>query len=210
MSMPAFFAALLILATSALSYLAALSLWSMVLNVPEPLASRLVSCYIASFHNPTAEREPAMYAVFEDGSRQYRVSEGDVVKLDYREAEEGTRLTFERVLLYQSGDDTRIGQPLVEGTRILGDVVGHPSIKLYIQHFRRRKNYRRLKGHRQHYTAVQIKHILLPGMEEPVTPPPTPPPSEPAVQQTPAVPSPAPEPAPSTPPTPTAPPETPS
>ena len=102
-----------------------------------------------------------MYAVFEDGSRQYRVSEGDVVKLDYRDAEVGTRLTFERVLLYQSGDDTRIGQPLVEGTRVLGDVVGHPSTKLYIQHFRRRKNYRRLKGHTQPYTSVRIRQIVL-------------------------------------------------
>jgi large subunit ribosomal protein L21 len=44
-------------------------------------------------------------------------------------------------------------------------VVAHPSTKLYIQHFRRRKNYRRLRGHRQHYTSVQIRSILLPGAE---------------------------------------------
>ncbi len=56
-----------------------------------------------------------MYAVFEDGSRQYRVSEGDVVQVDYREAELGTRLEFGRVLLYQSGEVTHIGQPTVEG-----------------------------------------------------------------------------------------------
>jgi large subunit ribosomal protein L21 len=108
-----------------------------------------------------------MYAVFEDGSRQYRVSEGDVVQLDYREAEVGSRLEFTRVLLYQGGDDTRIGQPTVEGARVLGEVVDHPSTKLYIQHFRRRKNYRRLRGHRQPYTSVQIRHILLPGQEAP-------------------------------------------
>jgi large subunit ribosomal protein L21 len=113
-----------------------------------------------------------MYAVFEDGSRQYRVSEGDVVKLDYRDAEKGSRVEFQRVLLYQDGTDTRIGQPLVEGVRVLADVVGHPSTKLYIQHFRRRKNYRRLRGHRQPYTAVQVRHILLPGQEPPATPPP--------------------------------------
>jgi large subunit ribosomal protein L21 len=108
-----------------------------------------------------------MYAVFEDGSRQYRVSEGDVVRLDYREAEIGTRLEFSRVLLYQGAQDTRIGQPLVEGARVLADVVDHPTTKLYIQHFRRRKTYRRLRGHRQPYTAVRIRHILLPGMEPP-------------------------------------------
>jgi large subunit ribosomal protein L21 len=116
-----------------------------------------------------------MYAVFEDGSRQYRVSEGDVVRLDYRASEAGTRLEFGRVLLYQSGDDTRIGQPLIDGMRILAEVVDHPSTKVYVQHFRRRKTYRRLRGHRQPYTAVQIRSILLPGQEPPAAPPLAPP-----------------------------------
>ena len=101
-----------------------------------------------------------MYAVFEDGSHQYRVSEGDVVQVDYREAEPGA-LEFSRVLLYQSGDVTHIGQPTVEGARVLAEIVQHPSRKLYIQHFRRRKNYRRLRGHRQPFTEVQIRSILL-------------------------------------------------
>ncbi len=108
-----------------------------------------------------------MYAVFEDGSRQYRVSEGDIVQVDFREAEPGTRLEFGRVLLYQSGETTQIGQPIVAGARVLAEVVRHPSKKLYVQHFRRRKNYRRLRGHRQPYTEVQIRSILLAGMEPP-------------------------------------------
>jgi large subunit ribosomal protein L21 len=108
-----------------------------------------------------------MYAVFEDGSRQYRVSEGDVVRVDFREAQTGARLEFERVLLYQASEGLKIGQPLVEGARVLGEVVNHPSEKVYVQHFRRRKNYRRLRGHRQPYTAVRIRSILLPGMEAP-------------------------------------------
>jgi large subunit ribosomal protein L21 len=108
-----------------------------------------------------------MYAVFEDGSHQYRVQEGDVVKVDYRPVEVGAQVEFNRVLLYQKDADTQIGQPIIEGARVLGEVVNHPSTKLYIQHFRRRKNYRRLKGHRQPYTAVQIQSILLPGMEAP-------------------------------------------
>jgi large subunit ribosomal protein L21 len=119
-----------------------------------------------------------MFAVFEDGSRQYRVQEGDVVTLDYREAEKGSRLEFNRVLLYQNADDLRIGQPLVEGARVLGEVVGETSVKLYIQHFRRRKNYRRLRGHRQHYVKVQVRNILLPGQEPPAAPPPAPAPAE--------------------------------
>lgn len=115
-----------------------------------------------------------MFAVFEDGSRQYRVQEGDVVDLDFREAEPGARLEFGRVLLYHNADDLRLGQPLVEGARVLGEVVEQTSIKLYIQHFRRRKNYRRLRGHRQHYTRIQVRNILLPGQEPPVAPPPAP------------------------------------
>jgi large subunit ribosomal protein L21 len=115
-----------------------------------------------------------MYAVFEDGSRQYTVSEGDVVKVDYREGDKGSRVEFGRVLLFQNGDDTLIGQPLVAGMRVLGEVVDHPSTKLYIQHFRRRKNYRRLRGHRQYYTSVRIRNILLPGQEPPAAPPPQP------------------------------------
>jgi large subunit ribosomal protein L21 len=115
-----------------------------------------------------------MYAVFEDGSRQYKVSEGDQVTLDYRPAEVGTRLEFKRVLLYAGGDTTHIGRPTIEGARIVAEVIEHPSTKLYIQHFRKRKNYRRLRGHRQPYTKVQIRNILLAGMEAPPSPPETP------------------------------------
>jgi large subunit ribosomal protein L21 len=114
-----------------------------------------------------------MYAVFEDGSRQYQVGEGEVVKVDFRDLEPGTGIEFKRVLLYHNGDDTRIGQPVVEGMHIVGEVVDHPSTKLYVQHFRRRKNYRRLRGHRQWYTAVRVKQILLPG-QEPLAAPPAP------------------------------------
>lgn len=127
-----------------------------------------------------------MYAVFEDGSRQYRVSEGDVLTVDYRDAEEGTRLEFNRVLLYQNGDDTRIGQPVIDGLRVLTEVVDHPSTKVTIQKFRRRKGYRRFKGHRQWYTKVRVKYILLPGAEPPAAEtPPAAPPIPPATSETP-------------------------
>ena len=108
-----------------------------------------------------------MYAVFEDGSRQYRVSQGDVIKLDYREADRGSSLELGRVLLYANEGDVQIGQPLVAGARVLAEVIGHPSTKYYIQKFRKRKNYRRLRGHRQHYVQVRIRHILLAGQEPP-------------------------------------------
>jgi large subunit ribosomal protein L21 len=139
-----------------------------------------------------------MFAVIEDGSRQYRVQEGDVVTLDYREVEKGTRLELNKVLLYQNGDDVQIGKPLVVGARVLGEVVGESSIKTYIGKFRRRKNYRRLRGHRQHYTRIQIRNILLAGQEPP---PPPAPPATPPVSETPSTP---PAPTPPAPPAPSA------
>src|SRR5262249_40145828 len=122
---------------------------------------------------------PTMYAVFEDGSRQYRVAEGDVVKLDYRDADVGSQLEFGRVLLFHGGDDTRIGRPPGGGARVRGEVIAPPPINLSTAHSRRRKNYRRLRGHRQPYTAVRIRSILLPGMQAPAASA-NPPASEPA------------------------------
>lgn len=104
-----------------------------------------------------------MYAIFEDGSRQYRVSVGDSVRLDHREADVGSSLELGTVLLVADGADVLVGQPLVSGARVVAEVSGHPSTKTVIQHFRRRKNYRRLKGHTQPYVEVRIKHILRPG-----------------------------------------------
>jgi large subunit ribosomal protein L21 len=104
-----------------------------------------------------------MYAVFEDGSRQYRVQEGDVVKVDYRDVQIGANIEFKRVLLCQQDTDTKIGQPVITGASVVGEVVDLPSTKIYVQHFRRRKNYRRFKGHRQPYTSVRIRQIVVPG-----------------------------------------------
>jgi large subunit ribosomal protein L21 len=118
-----------------------------------------------------------MYAIFENGSRQYKVSEGEVVKLDYRGGDDGegldkgTKVELTRVLLYCDGADVRVGQPTVEGARVVAEVVDHPSTKVYVGKYRKRKNYRRLRGHRQFYTAVRVKHILLPGQSEPAPQP---------------------------------------
>lgn len=116
-----------------------------------------------------------MYAIFEDGSHQHKVSEGEVVRVDFRRGEGdefqgvpvGTRIEFANVLLYSNGGDLQIGQPAIAGMRVVGEVVDHPSVKTYIQKFRRRKHYRRMRGHRQHWTAVRIRHILLPGQQAP-------------------------------------------
>jgi large subunit ribosomal protein L21 len=102
-----------------------------------------------------------MYAVFENGSHQYRVSEGEMVRVDYREgAETGQEVVFDNVLLVQSNAGTKIGRPYLTGAKVLGEVVEHLSDKITVWKFKRRKRYRRKKGHRQHYTAVKINQIV--------------------------------------------------
>jgi large subunit ribosomal protein L21 len=101
-----------------------------------------------------------MYAILEDGSRQYRVELGSTVMVDYRETEPGQTLEFNRVLLISDGADVQIGQPLVVGAKVVTEVIDLPTKKTMIQHFRRRKNYRRLKGHTQPYVRVKVKDIV--------------------------------------------------
>jgi large subunit ribosomal protein L21 len=112
-----------------------------------------------------------MYAVFVDGSRQFRVKEGDLIKVDFREVQPGQSLEFKRVLLLKGDGAAEVGAPALDGFRVLADVHEQTSIKQVIQYFRRRKNYRRLKGHRQPYTMVRIKHILRAGQEPPAPAP---------------------------------------
>jgi large subunit ribosomal protein L21 len=101
-----------------------------------------------------------MYAIFEDGSRQYRVEQGSTVVVDYRDTEPGQTLEFNRVLLVAGDAGTTIGQPLVAGAKVIAEVVDLPTKKSMIQQFRRRKNYRRLKGHTQPYVRVKVKDIV--------------------------------------------------
>ncbi|HEY1187315.1 MAG TPA: 50S ribosomal protein L21 [Gemmata sp.] len=108
-----------------------------------------------------------MYAIFEDGSRQYRVEPGSLVKIDFREAELGQRLELSKVLLLSSGADTLIGRPLVEGARVLAEVIEFPRVKTMTQRLRRRKASRRLKGHTQPHVRVKVTHILKAGEETP-------------------------------------------
>ncbi len=102
-----------------------------------------------------------MYAIFEDGSRQYRVHEGDQVTLDRRDGEDGDELTFEKILLVSGTDnDALIGTPLVDGVVVKAKIVKQfRGKKIIIQKFKRRKGYRRKRGHRQPYTRVEITAI---------------------------------------------------
>src|SRR6185437_7109591 len=108
-----------------------------------------------------------MYAIIEDGSRQYRVEPNSPVTLDYRDVEMGGTLELSKVLLLNTGSETVVGRPLVEGARVIAEVTDFPTKKTVIQKFRRRKNYRRLKGHTQPYIQVTVKHILKAGEQPP-------------------------------------------
>jgi len=102
-----------------------------------------------------------IYAIIEDGGRQYRVEEGAELDIDLREVSAGDRITFDRVLLVRNDDSVVVGQPLVAGSSVEAEVVSVvPGPKLVIQKFRRRKNYRRRTGHRQLYTRVKISKIV--------------------------------------------------
>lgn len=102
-----------------------------------------------------------MYVIFEDGSRQYRAEVGGFVTIDHRECEAGQTLELTKVLLVSDGaGKVTLGQPTVAGAKVLAEVVDFPSVKTQAQLFRRRKNIRRLRGHRQPHVRVKVTQIV--------------------------------------------------
>jgi large subunit ribosomal protein L21 len=101
-----------------------------------------------------------MYAIFEDGSHQYRVEEGSVVIIDYRDVKAGDVLELNKVLLIGAGDKINIGQPLVAGAKVMAEVIGFPRTKTVTQYFRRRKNSKKLRGHTQPHLRVKVTSIV--------------------------------------------------
>ena len=101
-----------------------------------------------------------MYAVFQSGGKQHRVTEGQTLRLEKIESETGTTVEFDKVLMVADGDDIKIGAPYVEGGVVTAEVVEHGrGDKVKIVKFRRRKHSRKQMGHRQWYTAVKITGI---------------------------------------------------
>ncbi len=107
-----------------------------------------------------------MYAVFEQGSKQYKVAEGDCVNIDLTDvAPDAKTIELDKVLLISDGEDAKIGAPYLEGAKVIASfkTTSEDAIvkgkKLYPTHFRRRKNSRRRMGHRQKYLQVVIDKI---------------------------------------------------
>ena len=101
-----------------------------------------------------------MYAVIQTGGKQYRVSLGDLLRVEKLSGEAGDQITFDNVLLVGGDDEHRVGQPVVSGASVIATIVGQTrGDKIVVFKFKRRKMYRRKTGHRQYLTAVRIEEI---------------------------------------------------
>jgi large subunit ribosomal protein L21 len=101
-----------------------------------------------------------MYAVVATGGKQYRVQEGDTLRIEKIPGEVGAQVAFDRVLMVSDGDDVKIGQPVLENAVVNGTIVEQgKGRKILVFKYKRRKRYRRKQGHRQLFTAVKISTI---------------------------------------------------
>jgi large subunit ribosomal protein L21 len=100
-----------------------------------------------------------MYAVIKTGGKQYKVAQGDRLRIEKLPASVGDTVTFDEVLLV-GGDAIKVGAPLVAGAKVEAKVIAQDrEKKIIVFKFRRRKNYRRKNGHRQPFTALEITGI---------------------------------------------------
>lgn len=101
-----------------------------------------------------------MYAVVATGGKQYKVKEGDVLRVEKLAGEIGSEIAFDQILMTSDGENVNVGQPVLEGAQVKGHIVeqGKHS-KIIVFKYKRRKRYRRKQGHRQPYTAVKIDAI---------------------------------------------------
>jgi large subunit ribosomal protein L21 len=103
------------------------------------------------------------FAIIAHSGKQYRVSEGDIINLDRVELPAGGEVDFPEVLAVKGSEGMILGRPRVENARVTGRVVGHfKDKKVLVFKHKRRKNYRRTRGHRQTYTRVKIENIVNP------------------------------------------------
>ncbi|MGI9224151.1 MAG: 50S ribosomal protein L21 [Woeseiaceae bacterium] len=108
-----------------------------------------------------------MYAVFRTGGKQYRAAKGDVLRLEKIEADEGTTVQFDEVLLVGEGSDIKVGTPMLEGGSVSGKVLSQGKTKkVNVVKFKRRQNYLRQGSHRQFYTEVEITDIKASGAKK--------------------------------------------
>ncbi len=102
-----------------------------------------------------------MYAVIETGGKQYKVSEGDILRFEKLEGEKGDTVSFDKVLLVSKDEDVKVGTPFVEGAKVVGEIVAQiRGPKIVVFKMKRRKGYSKKTGHRQDLTNLKIKEIV--------------------------------------------------
>jgi large subunit ribosomal protein L21 len=103
-----------------------------------------------------------MYAVIKTGGKQHRVSEGDVIAIEKINGDKGTEVVFDQVLMVEKEGDIRIGKPLVEGAKVVGEILSQTkAAKLAVFKMKKRKGYRKKTGHRQQLTSTKIREISI-------------------------------------------------
>ncbi len=103
-----------------------------------------------------------MYAIIQTGGKQYRVSPGDVLRVERLSGERGEEVLLDQVLLVAAGQEISVGQPNIAGARVRAEIVRQAKAKkVMVFKKKRRKNYRKKQGHRQLYTALEIKEIQV-------------------------------------------------
>jgi large subunit ribosomal protein L21 len=101
-----------------------------------------------------------MYAVIKTGGKQYRVAQGEDIKVEKIAGEAGDNVVFDQVLLAGMDENIRIGNPYLENAKVVGRLKGHgKNKKILVFKYKRRKNSRRIRGHRQEYSLVRIESI---------------------------------------------------
>jgi large subunit ribosomal protein L21 len=101
-----------------------------------------------------------MYAVVSTGGKQYRVQQGETLRIEKIPGEVGSKVTFDRVLMVADGENVRVGQPVLEKAAVLASIVEQDKAKkILVFKYKRRKRYRRKAGHRQPFTAIRIDGI---------------------------------------------------
>ena len=109
-----------------------------------------------------------MYAVVASGGKQYKVEEGDILRVEKIPGQVGAAITFDQVLMVSDGEIVNIGQPVVDDAMVEGHIVEQGRAKkIIVFKYKRRKRYRRKHGHRQPYTAIKIDSIKAKDLKTP-------------------------------------------
>ncbi len=110
--------------------------------------------------NPAGGGSFFMYAIVETGGKQYRVEPGDVVRVETLHIDEGESVVFDKILMVSNDSDVQVGTPYVDGAAVNATVVRHGRApKILVFKYKSKKNYRRMRGHRQNFTEIKIDSI---------------------------------------------------